>query len=55
MSKCPLYNSQNLVFTGNKNPYELIQNAGKKSLRKRLRRTIRKNGKRSRKTRKTRN
>jgi hypothetical protein len=29
MANCPLYNSQNLNFTGNQNPYALIQNAGK--------------------------
>jgi hypothetical protein len=30
-----LYNGQNLVFTGNKNPYGLIQSAGKRKTRKR--------------------
>ena len=29
MANFPLYNGQNLDFTGNKNPYGLIQNAGK--------------------------
>lgn len=33
MTSCPLYNSSNLAYTGNKfnNPYVLIQKAGKKS------------------------
>ena len=29
MANSSLYNGQNLDFTGNKNPYGLIQNAGK--------------------------
>ena len=29
MSNSSLYNGQNLDFTGNKNPYGLIQSAGK--------------------------
>lgn len=31
MKGCPLYNGENLNFTGNQNPYGLIQNAGKSS------------------------
>jgi hypothetical protein len=34
MANCPLYNGQNLDFTGKSNPYGLIQNAGKKKSRK---------------------
>ncbi len=30
MTNSSLYNGQNLDFTGNKNPYGLIQNAGKR-------------------------
>ena len=30
MTNCPLYNGQNLIFTGNENPYALIQKAGKR-------------------------
>ena len=37
MANFPLYNGQNLDFTGNKNPYDLIQNAGKKRSRKTMR------------------
>ena len=29
MTHCPLYNGQNLNFTGKENPYGLIQKAGK--------------------------
>ncbi len=35
MTNSSLYNGQNLDFTGNKNPYGLIQNAGKGTRRKR--------------------
>jgi hypothetical protein len=36
MKHCPLYNGENLNFTGKYNPYWLIQNGGKrKSIRKR--------------------
>ena len=31
---CPLYNGQNLNFTGNQNPYGLIQNGGKRKSRR---------------------
>lgn len=34
MTPCPLYNGKNLDFTGNKNPYSLIQNGGKRKLRR---------------------
>ena len=34
MANCPLYNGQNLDFTGKSNPYGLIQNAGKRTTRK---------------------
>jgi hypothetical protein len=37
MSNSSLYNGQNLDFTGNKNPYGLIQNAGKRKKSKRSR------------------
>jgi hypothetical protein len=36
MKGCPLYNGQNLAFTGTANPYGLIQNGG---LRRRKSRT----------------
>lgn len=38
MSNSSLYNGQNLDFTGNKNPYGLIQNAGTRRKRKGTRR-----------------
>jgi hypothetical protein len=50
MANSPLYNGQNLDFTGNKNPYGLIQNAGKR----RKRRTMRRKTRKTKKTRKTR-
>lgn len=34
MKHCPLYNGQNLNFTGNQNPYGLIQNGGKRKSRR---------------------
>lgn len=34
MAHCPLYNGTNINFTGNKNPYSLIQNGGKRILRR---------------------
>lgn len=34
MANCPLYNGENLDFTGDKNPYGLIQKAGKKISKK---------------------
>lgn len=34
MSNCPLYNGKNLNFTGDKNPYALIQNGGKRKSRR---------------------
>ena len=55
MTHCPLYNGQNLNFTGNKNPYGLIQDGGKrKSRRSRRTKSSRKLNKsmRKRKTRK---
>lgn len=52
MNSCPLYNGQNLNFTGNKNPYGLIQNGGKRKSR-RSKRSIHKRRK-SRKSRQTR-
>jgi len=39
MYSCPMYNGQNLVFTGKSNPYGLIQMAGKRGSR---RKTMRK-------------
>jgi hypothetical protein len=50
MANCPLYNGQNLDFTGKENPYGLIQKAGKKRSRK----SMRKRGKTMRKSRKSR-
>lgn len=41
MAGCPLYNGTNLDFTGNENPYGLIQKAGKRKTRK-TRKSIRK-------------
>jgi hypothetical protein len=52
MANCPLYNGQNLNFTGDKNPYDLIQKAGKKRSKKSMRK--RGKSKRTRKVRKTR-
>jgi len=41
MTNSSLYNGQNLDFTGNKNPYGLIQNAGKRRTRRtRIKRRI---------------
>lgn len=53
MSNCPLYNGKNLNFTGDQNPYALIQNGGKRKSR-RIKKTMYKqrNKKRGRKTRK---
>jgi hypothetical protein len=34
MKSCPLYNGQNLNFTGNQNPYGLIQMGGKRKSRR---------------------
>ena len=50
MKSCPLYNGQNLNFTGNQNPYGLIQNGGKRKSRKsrrsrKSRKSMRKRGK----------
>ncbi len=42
MKSCPMYNGQNLDFTGKANPYGLIQMAGKRKSRRR--RTMRKKG-----------
>ena len=53
MANCPLYNGQNLDFTGKENPYGLIQKAGKKRSRK-SRKSMRKRGKTMRKSRKSR-
>ena len=53
MNNCPLYNGQNLNFTGNKNPYGLIQNGGKrKSIR--FRRSMRRRKSHTYKVKKTR-
>ena len=57
MSNCPLYNGKNLNFTGDKNPYGLIQNGGKRKSRRlkksMLKRSNKKRGKgKQRKTRK---
>lgn len=50
MEDCPLYNGQNLNFTGKYNPYGLIQTAGKRKSR-RSKKSMRRR-KRGRKTRK---
>jgi hypothetical protein len=34
MKNCPLYNGENLDFTGHKNPYGLIQKGGKRKTKK---------------------
>jgi hypothetical protein len=52
MANCPLYNGQNLNFTGNENPYGLIQKEGKKRSRKSMRKRGKSMRKKSRKTRK---
>lgn len=53
MTNSSLYNGQNLDFTGNKNPYGLIQNAGKGTRRKRTgRKGTRSKRSRSKRTRK---
>jgi hypothetical protein len=52
MNNCPLYTGQNLNFTGNSNPYELIQRAGKRRKRKTNRRKRKGDKTRLRKTRK---
>lgn len=47
MKACPLYNGENLNFTGKSNPYGLIQSGGKRRVRKsRVRKSVRKNNKR---------
>ena len=55
MTHCPLYNGQNLNFTGKENPYGLIQKAGKnrktKMRKTKMRKTMRKNRKTMRKSR----
>ena len=60
MTHCPLYNGQNLNFTGKENPYGLIQKAGKnrktkmrktKMRKTKMRKTMRKNRKTMKKTR----
>ena len=54
MSQCPLYNGQNLNFTGTNNPYGLIQKAGKKQTRKSRKGRKGRKGRKSRKSRKSR-
>ncbi len=44
MKSFPMYNGQNLDFTGNQNPYGLIQNGGKRRSR-RSKKSMRKRGK----------
>jgi len=53
MTNCPLYNSSNLAYTGNKfdNPYTLIQKAGRKV---RKSQKAGRKGKKSRKSKKSR-
>jgi hypothetical protein len=46
MKGCPLYNGQNLVYTGSANPYGLILKGGLKKRRKNKRTTNKKNKKR---------
>ena len=50
MNSCPIYNGQNINFTGNINPYKLIQNAGRRRKRRTMRR--KKRVKKSKKTKK---
>jgi len=50
MKSCPLYNGQNLDFTGSTNPYGLIQNGG---LRRKTRTNKRRTNKMSKKRRNT--
>jgi hypothetical protein len=50
MTNCPLYNGENLNFTGKYNPYGLIQNnlmqnGGKRRKSRRVKKTVRKNKK----------
>ena len=55
MTHCPLYNGQNLNFTGKENPYGLIQKAGKnrktKMRKTKMRKTKMRKGKTMRKSR----
>lgn len=50
MKGCPLYNGQNLVFTGSYNPYGLIQNGGFRRSKKKTTNKIRKLSKKRRNT-----
>jgi hypothetical protein len=52
MTQCPLYNGQNINFTGNQNPYGLIQKAGKRKLRKSICKRVKGHKCKLRKTRK---
>lgn len=54
MAHCPLYNGQNLNFTGNKNPYGLIQDGGKRKSKSSRKSKGSRKSKRSMRKRKTR-
>lgn len=49
MKHCPLYNGQNLNFTGNYNPYGLIQKAGKRRYKRSKKNLSKKNKRKTRK------
>ena len=53
MKGCPLYNGQNLSFTGSANPYGLIQNGGLRRRRRKSRTNKRRTNKMNRKRRNT--
>ena len=52
MNHRPLYNGQNLDFTGNQNPYGLIQNGGKRKPKKSMHRKGKKQVRKVKKTKK---
>lgn len=54
MKHCPLYNGENLNFTGKYNPYGLIQNGGKRKVRPTKKTMFKKHNKKRVKGRKTR-
>lgn len=53
MTNSSLYNGQNLDFTGNKNPYGLIQNAGKRKRKGRGRKGTKSKKNKSKKSRRS--
>jgi|688.fasta_scaffold722726_2 hypothetical protein len=54
MKSCPLYNGQNLNFTGKANPYGLIQMGGKRKSRRSKKSMLKQSNKKRIKGRKTR-